>query len=213
MLRLRLGAVYIDQLKKVDDAVATFKAVYEANPENEAALGALERLYKQTSRYEDLLAIYAKKRELAGNTDERRTILYSIARLYVEELKDPKKAVETYKEVLDETSDDAQALASLDELYKGLEDWAAYADVLRKRLELPNEDATIVDLKYRLGQALEKHLADERGALDNYREILGLDASHDGARLAPEGMLERSELEIKNEVAGNLEGIYEARED
>ncbi|MBI2393790.1 MAG: tetratricopeptide repeat protein, partial [Deltaproteobacteria bacterium] len=212
-LRLSLGRVYIDELKRVDDAVAQFRAVYEQNPENAAALAALERLYKQTQRYEDLLAIYGKKRELAGDADDRRGILYAIARLHVEELKDAKKAVETYKEVLDETPDDAQALAALDELYRGLSDWPSYADVLRKRLELPNDDRLIVDLKYRLGQVLEKHLDDERGALDNYREILGLDPSHDGARVALEAMLERSELEIKTEVAGILEGIYEGRED
>lgn len=212
-LRLRLGRVQVDELKNVDEAVKEFRAVYESNPENSDALGALERLYKQTARYEDLLAIYAKKRELANTTDERKAILYSIARLQVEELKEPKKAVDTYKEVLDETPDDAQALAALDALYLGLSDWPAYADVLRKRLELPNEDATIVDLKYRLGQALEKHLEDERGALDNYREILGLDPAHDGARIALEAMLERGDLEIKTEVAGILEGIYEARED
>jgi len=212
-LRLRLGRVQIDELKNVDEAVAQFRAVYESNPENEAALHALERLYKQTQRYEDLLAIYSKKRELANTADERRTILYAIARLQVEELKEPKKAVDTYKEVLDETPDDAQALAALDELYRGLEDWQAYADILRKRLELPNEDGIIVDLKYRLGQVLEKHLDEERGALDNYREILGLDSSHDGARVALEAMLERGDLEIKTEVAGILEGIYEARED
>ncbi|MGZ6093888.1 MAG: tetratricopeptide repeat protein, partial [Polyangiales bacterium] len=214
-LRLRLGRVYIEEQGKVDLAVAQFRAVYEENPENADALAALERLYKQTKRYEDLLAIYAKKRELATEAEERKGILYSIARLYVEELNDAKKAVATYKEVLEEAPEDATALSALDTLYRGLEDWQSYVDVLRKRLELHNDDATTVDLKFRLGQTLEKHLGDSAGALDNYREILGLDPTHDGARLALEKMLEAeaTDLETKTEVAGILEGIYEARED
>ncbi len=216
-LRLRLGRVLVDEVGKIDEAIAQFRTVYEANPDNEGALHALERLYKKTQRFEDLLAIYAKKRELAGNDDERRQILYAVARLYVEELKQPEKAVATYKEVLEDAPEDSTALAALDELYRALADYPAYADVLRRRLELPptldaEGDAQIVDLKFRLADVLEKHLADARGALDNYREILQLDASHDGARLALEAMLLAS-TDLKTEVAQILEGIYEARED
>jgi tetratricopeptide (TPR) repeat protein len=210
-LRLRLGRVFIDEVQKVDEAIAQFKAVYDADPTNEGALGALERLYRQTQRYEDLLAIYAKKRELAADADARREILYAVARVYVEELEQPEKAVATYKEVLEDAPEDVTALAALDDLYRGLAAWADYADVLRRRLELEQDDAKIVDLKFRLGQTLEKHLSDGRGALDNYREILQLDPSHDGARTALEGMLENAE--VTGEVAQILEGIYEARTD
>jgi golgin subfamily B member 1 len=213
-LRLRLGRVFIDEVDKVDEAVAQFRAVYEANPENQDALGALERLYRQTGRFEDLLSIYGKKRELASDPDEARAILYSTARLYVEELKQPKKAVETYREVLEGAPDDQMALAALDELYRGLEDWPAYADVLRRRLEIERDDTRVVDLKYRLAQTLDRHLKDARGALDNYREILQLDPAHDGARVALEKMLDDSAGdELANEVAGILESIYEARGD
>src|SRR5262249_36109269 len=106
-LRLRLGRVYLDEVKQVDKAIEQFHVVYEANPENADALGALERLNRATGRFDDLLSIYEKKRDLAQNDEERRQILYSIARLYVEELKKPKKAVETYKEVLESAPEDA----------------------------------------------------------------------------------------------------------
>ncbi len=209
-LRLRLGRVFIDEVQKVDEAVAQFRAVYEGNPENQDALSALERLYRQTGRFEDLLSIYAKKRELAGSDDDRREILYATARLYVEELKQPAKAVETYKEVLESAPEDRAALAALDDLYRGLGDWASYADVLRKRLESETDDKQVVDLKYRLAQTLDKHLGDPRGALDNYREILQLDAGHEGGRVALEHMLDGGG-ELTTEVAGILESIYEAQ--
>jgi tetratricopeptide (TPR) repeat protein len=213
-LRLRLGRVFIDEVQKVDEAVAQFRAVYEANPENADALGALERLYRQTGRFNDLLAIYDKKRALAGDAEERKGILYATAKLYVEELKEPQKAVATYREVLEDHPEDETALAALDALYFSLADWAAFVDVLKKRLELPQDEAVLVDLKYRLAQALEVHIGDVRAALDNYREILQLDHAHDGARVALEKMLESSkDPELITEVAAILESIYEARED
>ncbi|HEX3345484.1 MAG TPA: hypothetical protein VHS09_12960, partial [Polyangiaceae bacterium] len=58
MLRLRLGRVLVDNLQKIDDALEAYRAVYEADGENGEAIGALERLYRQTSRFTDLLGIY-----------------------------------------------------------------------------------------------------------------------------------------------------------
>ena len=48
----------------------------------------------------------------------------------------------------------------------------------------------LIDLKFRLGTTLEKHLGDAAGALENYREILFLDAQHEGAQAALEALLD-----------------------
>jgi len=101
-LRLRLGRVLVDELGRVDLALTEFRTVYESDRENVAALGALERLYRQTSRFDELLEIYEKKRELAVDAADRREILYSIARLYEGEMKNPKKAIASYTAVLDD---------------------------------------------------------------------------------------------------------------
>src|SRR6201999_1998733 len=57
-LRLRLGRVLLDEVKRVDDALAQFRAVYETDGENADAIGALERLYRETGRFGELLGIY-----------------------------------------------------------------------------------------------------------------------------------------------------------
>ena len=174
-LRLRLGRVLVDELGRVDLALTEFRSVYESDRENVAALGALERLYRQTSRFDELLEIYEKKRELAVDAADRREILYSIARLYEGEMKNPKKAIASYTAVLDDEPSDPVALKSLDVLYRDLKDYDAYADILRRRIELDLAEAELIDLKFRLGRTLELHLKDAAAALDNYREILFLD--------------------------------------
>jgi tetratricopeptide (TPR) repeat protein len=210
-LRLRLGHVLRDEVKRIDDALAQFRAVYDADGENADAIAALEQLYRDTGRFTELLGIYEKKRDLVSDPAERRPILYAIAVLYENELKDPHSAISTYLQVLEDEAMDAQALAALDKLYAGAEKWEEYADTLRKRIEISDEEALLIDLKYRLGQTLERHLGDAQGALDNYREILLIDAGNDAARAALEAMLERPELAA--EAAQILEEIYEARGD
>ncbi|MDP9149499.1 MAG: tetratricopeptide repeat protein, partial [Myxococcota bacterium] len=208
VLRLRLGHVLVAHLGRIDEALAVYRAVYEADGENAEAMSALEKLYRQTSRYSDLLGIFLKKRDLARSPQEKKPISYEIAKLYESELGDVERAIETYVHVLDDEPNDPVALAALDLLYGKLGRWEQYVDVLRRRIELDVAEAELIDLKYRLGQVLEKHVGDATGALENYREILFLDPQSDGARLALEGMLDG---QLRAETAAILEPIYEER--
>ncbi|HEY4104993.1 MAG TPA: tetratricopeptide repeat protein, partial [Polyangiaceae bacterium] len=122
-LRLRLGRVYVEEAKRVDDALSQYRAVYESEPDNQVALGALERLYRQTERWRDLLDVYTKKRELADAPDERKHILYEIAKLYENPIGDAKAAIETYQAVLDDDPADGATLAALDALYQKTKSW------------------------------------------------------------------------------------------
>jgi tetratricopeptide (TPR) repeat protein len=210
-LRLKVGRVHVEELKDIEPALAAYRAVYETDGENPDALAALERLYRETAKFAELLGIYEKKRDLATSPDEKKAISYEIAKLYETELRDVDRAIDTYDGVLEDEPTDARALAALDVLYKQLERWAPYADVLRRRIELDLPEEELVDLKYRLGQVLEAHLGDANAALENYREILFLQAGHDGARLALEALLTNESL--RGEAAAILEAIYEERSD
>lgn len=210
-LRLRLGRILVDEVGRIDDALAEYRAVYEAEPENAVALEALEKLYRQTERWKDLLDVYGKKRDLAYDTETRKPILYEIARLYEGQLGDSASAISTYQAVLEDDPADGVALEALDRLYRETQSWEAYADVLRRRIDLDSSEQQLVDLKYRLAQTQASHLNDAPSALTNYREILFINQDHEGARLALEELLSNEEL--RAESAAILETIYEVRED
>ncbi len=209
-LRLRLGRVLVAEVNRIDEALESFRAVHDASPDDPNALSALEQLYRQTSRFQDLLGIYEKKRELTTDPQEKKRTLFEIAKLYETEIKDLEKAIDTYNAVLEDEAAEPRALAALDVLYGQLERWEPYVETLRRRIALDVGEAEIIDLKYRLGQTLAKHLDDAPGALENYREILFLDSRHEGARLALEAMLTS---DLKAEAAAILETIYEERAD
>ncbi|HEU4412622.1 MAG TPA: tetratricopeptide repeat protein [Polyangiaceae bacterium] len=210
-LRLRLGRVLEQEVGRVDDALTQFRAVYDADGENAEAIAALERLYRQTARYQDLMQVYERKRELATTWDERRATLAAMASLYEGELADYERAIETYRTVLEEEPANPDALRALDALYSRLERWAPLADALRRRIDLETEEPSLIDLKFRLGYTLEHHLDDAAGALENYRELLFLDQGHEGSRLALESLLKHAEL--GPQAAAILEPIYELRGD
>src|SRR5262249_10160584 len=101
-LRLRLGRVLLDEVKRIDDARGQVRAVFDTDGENADAIAALERLYRETGRFSDLLGIYEKKRDLTSEPEERKHILYAIADLYEHQIGDPRSAITTYSQVLDD---------------------------------------------------------------------------------------------------------------
>ena len=210
MLRLRLGRVLVESAQKIDEALDVYRAVYEADGDNVEAITALEQLYRHTSRFGELLGIYEKKRDLSTTPEEKKAINAEIARLYENEIKDVDRAIDTYVQVLEDEPTDVQALAALDVLYGRLGRWEPYVDVLRRRIDLDVGEKELVDLKFRLGATLEKHLGDAAGALENYREILFVDPAHEGARAALEAMLAG---DLRSDAAQILESIYEERGD
>ena len=213
-LRLRLGRVLLDEVQLVDEALAQYRAVYELDPDNTDALQALERLYRQTERFNDLLEVYEKQRDLAIDPETQCRVLYGIAALYEGELGDAQSAIKTYWQVLDVEPTDQQSLAALDRLYLAAAEWEPYAGVLRRRLEIDVDEEQLIDLKYRLGQTLEMHLGDAAGALDNYREILFVDPNNEQARLALEGLLEKDiDPDLLTETARILSEVYEGRDE
>ena len=193
-LHLKLGRVLVEEVHNIEEALTEFRSVYEADGENAEAISALEALYRQTAKFAELLGIFDKKRELAADFAQKRDVLYAIANLYETEMKQPDRAVDTYRAVLDEDPADVPSLKALDKLYAQLEDHSSHVEILRRLIELDLTEAELVDLKFRLGTTLEHHLSDPSGALENYREILFLEAGHDGARLALEKMLANPDL-------------------
>lgn len=211
ILRLRLGRILVEELQRIDEAQAEYRKVYEGDPSNPVALQALESLYRQAGRWQDLLDVYARKLELAEFGEEKKVVLYEIAKLHEEQVGDLDAAIETYDSVLAEDPADDTALSALDRLYLRTKAWERYADVLKLRIELDVDEKTLVDLKFRLAGVLLSQPGGDEEALTNYREILYIEPEHEGTRQALEGLL--TNATVRAEAAGILEAIYDSREE
>lgn len=199
------------ELGEADAALETNRKVLAFDDANQDALDALERLYLAKQKYEELLAIYAKKLDLTLDPDARKGIQYKIGQLYEEEVGDDEKAIAAYTAILDAAGDEKEALAALDRIYARKQAWRELGDVLVRELALvlPSDVAPHVALKYRLGQVRETNLSDVAGAIECYRGILELEATHDGAREALEKRLPDDGAEQHQlAAAGILEPIY-----
>ncbi len=204
-----LAGAYEKELANYPLAIERNKQVLALADNQEQAVLALERLYVATGQHEELLAIYDKKLSLAGTDAEKREVRLQLALLYEEQVHDVQKALTLYQDILKTDPDDLQALRALGRLYQATEQWKDLAKVLELQLALCAADALAsADLKFALGDVLQKHLDDAGGAVEAFQEALSLDPNHAGARAALEGYLGVKKHQMAAVAA--LEPIYEA---
>jgi len=202
------------ELREIDRALETNRAVLELDSSDQEALEALERLHAAKGDHRELLGIYRRKLELGRDPAERSAIQFKIGQLYEDVIGDDDQAVATYAQVLEQDGADLRALRALDRILERNQRWAELAEILVRELDLVGPDGEAgregpswIDLKYRLGRIREAELGDVAGAIENYQEILAVQPNHERARDALERRLDDGEHRLA--AAGILEPIYE----
>jgi tetratricopeptide (TPR) repeat protein len=204
-----LARAYEKELANYALAIERNKQVLALAPSEEQAVLALERLYIATGQHEELLAIYDTKLSMAGSDAEKREVRLQLALLYEEQVHDVAKALVLYRDILKTDPDDLQALRALGRLYQATEQWQDLAKVIERQLDLSaNDAAACADLKFSLGEVLQKHLDTPAAAVAAFQEALSLDPNHAGARVALEAYLGAKKHQMA--AVSALEPIYEA---
>ncbi len=171
-----LAALYDEQFEGNERAIDTYRRLFECDPTNpetaQVASDALVRLYELEARWRDLIDILRRQADWADDPDQRKQILARIARVSEAHLEDRDAAVMTWREVLAEDPEDADALDALERLYQIDDRAAELVEVYRRRVELADDPEL---RKQHLGRiaALHEHALDSRSeAITAHLEVL-----------------------------------------
>ncbi|MCU0661270.1 MAG: tetratricopeptide repeat protein, partial [Myxococcota bacterium] len=207
-LKLRLARVLYEEVGRPEEALAHFDEILQKDAKNPRAVRALEKIYAQMGRCEELLDIYARRLQMASDDDERKDILYNQAALWEEEVRDIPKAIDVYLKIIDLAGDEPRALSALDRIYQQDARYDELADILRRELNAEIHDQSMeVDLKLRLAEVCDAHLGDRQEAIKCYREALILEPENANALTGLEAMLE--DPQYRGNAARILAPIYE----
>ena len=210
-LLLKIADSYDTKLDNAEKAVEYFRKAQQIDPDDAAALEALEKLYTKNEKWPELLEVYRKKVELSSEPSDREAIYFRMAFIWEEMLGNVEESIGTYKEVLSQDSANHKALKALDRLYLDKKRWHELADNLTRQLQLTDDKPDTVELLVRLASLREKEVGEVAAAVDTYRQVLDLDPSNDRALEALERLVKLPEHELQ--VATILEPIYKGRDD
>ena len=190
-LLYRICEIWEDLLDRPDQAIDTYRRVFEEDPEDQNAVEALIRLYERTAQWELLVEVLQEKLDTADEGEGRKAILYRIARTFEEQLRDPDETILTYRSVLESDPRDRKALEALDRLFSREGRWGELIDLLEGERDayLDVDAARANALELRIGDVLEHQLGQAEQSIERYGDILRRDPDQPEARRALERLL------------------------
>ncbi|HVY44578.1 MAG TPA: tetratricopeptide repeat protein, partial [Minicystis sp.] len=210
-LHERIGTLYETVLGDPEKAIAAWRARLVDDDVDQTALGALERLYERTEQWRDLVSTLRARERATEDGAERRRTMVKAAEVLADKIGDVSDAIVAWRNVLDELGPERPTLAALEALYEKDERWGDLAETLEVDLSLAEETADRLNLLARLGDVRRLHREDLPGALDAYRQALGLDPTSARCREALEALLDAPDA--RREAAEILRPLYEADAD
>jgi tetratricopeptide (TPR) repeat protein len=205
----RLGDLCEKELLDNDGAIAAWKQRVEESPDDQEALGALDRLYEKTERFRDLVETMARRRDITTEPELRRTLLVRTAQTLWRKLESIPEAIDSFQSLLSEFGPDGDTLRSLEALYQHAERWDDLAETYERHIDAAASDAERLELLAKLGDLKREHLSDVTGALEVFRRALRIDSKHPGSRAALDKLLDSAEPAIRREAAQTLRPILE----
>ncbi len=204
-LSVKAADSYHSQLDNKEKAVFYYQKALEVDPKDVHSIGALEVIFSQDERYEELLAVLRKKED-AASADEKLLILFQIAALQQDALGNLEEAIFTYNSVLDMDSSNVKALRALDSLYAQGEQWRDVSDNIGRQLLLTEEPREKLDLLLRMADLRATRLGEVGAAVETYQQVLDQEADNRDAVLALEKLL--ADKDHEQNIAQILEPLY-----
>ena len=207
-LATKVAHAYEERLENTEKAVEYYRRALQVEPDDLAAIGALENIFTRDERYPELLEVYRRKADISVDEQERLAILFRIASIHEEMLQNSEDAISAYNEILGNDPDNLDALRALDRLYVQGEQWQDLGDALTRQLMLCEDEISRVPLLVRLAQLRETHLEETAAAIVTYRDVLEIHPDNPDAVAALERLIVHEDHELT--IAQILEPIYKA---
>jgi golgin subfamily B member 1 len=110
----RVGQIYEERLEDTTNAITAYNDVLSRFGQDRETLAALARLYERAETWQDLLEVVEMDHELAEEPSERAELRFRAAELMRTRLHETERAIEAYREVLEQVPHHAGAIAALE---------------------------------------------------------------------------------------------------
>lgn len=181
-LSLEAAAILRDRLGDREGAVAAYEAILVDHPDNPIALEALDQLYSEMERHEDLARILRARADAATQPQDKVPFLLRHAEVAENRLGLPDQALESRREVLylspghpeairglratfDAGRMQREILEILEPIYREQGDWSALASMLEAALPVIEDPVERKDLLLRLADICQDRLGQPEAAL------------------------------------------------
>lgn len=167
-LNLRLGVVFVENLRDVDLAVEHLRRALNARATRERSSQLLRNLLEEQQRWEELVEVLLTMAEFILDVDERVEILMQSAEILWDHLNRPQAAADALQMLLRSDSKHLLALRRLAEYHASNEEWTQAVSHLESAARLVENRGERSLIYQKLGELYQIHLERPDLALENY---------------------------------------------
>lgn len=215
-LWVEMAKMASERLDRGADATRLYKAILAEDPDDAAALDALEKQAERDKDFATVAEVLERRVELAVDPQARLGILQKLGSVYSDRLQDHAGALRVWRRVLELSPGHAKALRilresflaiadydGLTELYASTNDWDGLAEVLSGTADRATETQAKIDLSFRVAAIYEDKLGAPERAFRAYERVLSVkpDDARAAAALVP--------LYERDEKWARLPALYE----
>ena len=170
----KTGALY-NQLGDPERALIYYRRSLEFAPEAaDSSFQAMDEIYTHHRRWEERAALYRSALAYREEPETRLRTLHVLAAMEEHELRQPERAVETFRQCLEVDAEDRSALDALERLLAELGRWSELADLLERISEDSQDPRREARVRLELGRVLHERLERTDEAIDHYERVLEL---------------------------------------
>ncbi len=195
-LHARLAEIHEEKRRDTSAAVAAWQGVLDCKEDDDIALSSLDRLLTQLSRFDALTEVLERRIELCYDEDTKRKLLTRYGEILEKECKDPERAMDVFRALVELDDTNTVAWDTLARLYEEREMWPELLEVLQRRIHAAPEDQ-VSHWIWEAAQMCETKLKDPYEAIAFYGQLLTRDPGHEKTLAALSVLYEKQEMWIE----------------
>lgn len=180
-IQLEVADIFETSFTNQNEAMVAWEAVAALDPQHRKALARLNELYERRREWEKLLDVRRRLFNLDGTEDGLHWLKES-AHLCATRMREPERAADFWREILEYSPSDLEALQALEQIHERAKDWESLADVLERRAEMIEDESERAQAYLKLGQIFGDRLKDSERALPAWQNLLALQPDNFRAR-------------------------------
>lgn len=173
----KVGELYEQKLKNIDEAVIAYREVLTLAPEHVPALRSLARIYRARGEWESLIEILRAEAANRSDPTERANAIFQSAAIWEDQLNRPDAAIEAYEEVLRLAPNHTTALQQLERMLTTRDDVKELIVLLDRQTQV-GTDASRVAAWLKLARLYVDRLNEPARAASCCESALALDADN-----------------------------------
>lgn len=181
-----MGELLERNLGQVDSGIGYYRQSLAVDPLYLPALEALERIYDGQNDAAQLVDVLGAKVRSLTDSEAIAKHKLRMGQLYETSLREPSRAGQTYREVLELDGSSIQALRGLERVVEVTQNWAELVQVLERQLDVVETERERVEVLLKLAAVLEEQFLKVDQAAQRLEAVLEIDPTEDRAYVALE---------------------------